>query len=148
CSASMTWRSERHRHAAAAAGGFTLIEILAVLTILGLMLALIVGYGSPVSRGLDLRRSAALLASGLRQARAEAMVRNRPVTFDIDPAGHRFHTGSGEVRQLSPRLAIELLTITGEQRRGDTGDIRFNPDGSSSGGRISIADGQHTMMIG
>src|SRR6266849_3183970 len=132
----------------AAASGFTLIEILVVLAILGFALALVVGYGSPVSRSLDLRGSAAVLASGLRLTRSEAIVRNQAVTFDLDLAGHRFRPGSGKMRQLPPRLAIELLTIAGERRKGDSGDIRFNPDGSSTGGRISIADGGHKMMIG
>ena len=150
----MTSRCEKRPCAAAAkwcgarASGFTLIEILVVLSILGFALVLVIGYGPPVSRGLDLRGSAAALASGLRLARSEAIVRNQQVTFDLDLAGHRFRSGSGKVRQLPPRLAIELLTIAGERRKGATGDIRFNPDGSSTGGRISIADGGYTMMIG
>src|SRR5229473_6432664 len=136
----MTWPSERipGRSVAtwcgAGALGFTLIELLVVLAILGFALVLVIGYGPPVSRGLDLRGSAAALASGLRLARSEAIVRNQQVTFDLDVAGHRFRSGSGKVRQLPPRLAIELLTIAGERRKGATGDIRFNPDGSSSGG--------------
>src|SRR5712691_10392960 len=143
----MTWRCDKPRDATAASG-FTLIELLIVLTILGLALAVVAGHGAPVRSGLDLRGAAAAMASGLRLARSEAIVRNQPVTFDLDLAGHRFRSGSGKVRQLPPRLAIEFLTIAGERRKGATGDIRFNPDGSSSGGRISIADGGYTMMIG
>jgi len=143
----MTWRCDRAPDAAAASG-FTLIEILVVLTILGLVLAVVAGHGAPVRSGLDLRGAAAAMASGLRLARSEAIVRNQPVTFDIDLAGHRFRAGNGRVQQLPPRLAIELLTIAGEQRTTKSGDIRFNPDGSSSGGRISIAEGGQRMMIG
>ena len=132
----------------ARATGFTLIEVLVVLAILGFGLALVVGYRSPVSRGLDLRGSAAALASGLRLARSEAILNNRAVVFNLDLAGHRFRPGSGPVRQLPPGLAIELLTISGERRNGHTGDIRFNPDGSSTGGRISLADGGRKIMVG
>jgi general secretion pathway protein H len=132
----------------AGAAGFTLIEVFVVLAILGFALVLVAGYGAPVGRGLDLRGSAAALASGLRMARSEAILSNRSVIFDIDLAGHRFRPGSGPVRQLPPRLAIELLTISGERRNGHTGDIRFNPDGSSSGGRISLVDGGHAIMVG
>ncbi len=150
----MTWPSERipGRSVAtwcgAGALGFTLIELLVVLAILGFALALVVGYGSPVSRGLDLRGSAAALASGLRVARSEAILSNRAVTFDLDPSGHRFRPGSQPVQQLPASLAIELLTIGGERRNGHIGDIRFNPDGSSSGGRIWLADGGRTIMVG
>jgi general secretion pathway protein H len=128
--------------------GFTLVEMFVVLAILGFALALVVGYRSPVGSGLDLRGSAAALAAGLRMARSEAILNNRAVVFDLDPAGHRFRSGSRPVQQLPQSLAIELLTISGERRKGDTGDIRFHPDGSSSGGRISIEERGHRMMIG
>jgi general secretion pathway protein H len=128
--------------------GFTLIEMFVVLAILGFALALVVGYRSPGGRGLDLRGSAANLAAGLRMARSEAILKNRTVTFDLDLAGHRFRAGSGPVHQLPQSFGIELLTIGDEQRNGHTGAIRFNPDGSSTGGRISIDDGGRTMLVG
>jgi len=31
---------------------------------------------------------------------------------------------------------------------GREGDIRFNPDGSSTGGRISLADGRRRLGVG
>jgi general secretion pathway protein H len=130
------------------ASGFTLIEMFVVLAILGFALALVIGYRSPVGRGLDLRGSAANLAAGLRMARSEAILSNRTVTFDLDLAGHRFRAGSGPVHQLPASLAIELLTIGDERRNTHGGAIRFNPDGSSTGGRISIDEGGHTMMVG
>ena len=43
--------------------GFTLLELIVTLTILGLALALIVGYKPPWSSGLGLRGTAAELAS-------------------------------------------------------------------------------------
>jgi general secretion pathway protein H len=125
-----------------------MIEIIVVLAILGLAMALVVGYKSPVSGGVDLRGSAAALASGLRLTRSEAILNDRAVVFDLDLVGHRFRPGSGLAQQLPPNLAIELLTISGERRNGHTGDIRFNPDGSSTGGRISLANGGRKIMVG
>ena len=136
------------RRCGAAAVGFTLIEVVVVLAILGLALALVLGYGAPSRRGLDLRGSAAALASGLRLARSEAILSNRAVIFDLDLAGHRFRSGSGPVRQLPPSLAIDLLSISGERRSANAGDIRFNPDGSSTGGRITLAEGSRKIMVG
>jgi general secretion pathway protein H len=40
------------------------------------------------------------------------------------------------------------LTIAGERADTRRGDIRFNPDGSSSGGRITIAEGGRRIAIG
>ena len=145
----MIWRCERKPlGAAASAAGFTLIEMFVVLAILGFALAMVARYAALPRSGLDLRGSAGAVASGLRLARSEAILRNHSVAFDLDLAGHRFRSGSGKVQPLPPRLAIELLTISGERRKGNAGDIRFNPDGSSSGGRISLADGGRKIMIG
>jgi prepilin-type N-terminal cleavage/methylation domain-containing protein len=49
------------------AAGFTLIEMIVVLAILGFALVLIVGYKPPWSRGLDLDAGAAELAGQLRR---------------------------------------------------------------------------------
>ena len=128
--------------------GFTLLELIVTLTILGLALALIVGFKPPWSSGLGLRGTAAELASGLRLARSEAILRNQPIAFELDLATNRFRIGAGAIRQLPSQLSIALLTIVGERRDSTTGDIRFNPDGSSTGGRITIADGTRAMSVG
>ena len=129
-------------------GGFTLIELLVTLAVLGLALTLIAGYKPPWSRGLGLRATAAELAAGLRLARSEAIVTNRPVAFDIDLVGHRYRVGTRTPRHLPADLSLELLTISGEALNGREGDIRFNPDGSSTGGRISLADGRRRIGVG
>jgi general secretion pathway protein H len=128
--------------------GFTLIELLVSLAILGLALTLIAGYKPPWSRGLGLQATAAELAAGLRLARSEAILSNRPVLFDLDLTGHRYRIGTGTPRRLPADLSLELLTISGETLNGREGDIRFNPDGSSTGGRISLADGRRRIGVG
>jgi general secretion pathway protein H len=128
--------------------GFTLIEVIVTLAILGFALALVVGYKLPWSSRLGLESTAAELASGLRLARSEAIVSNRSVAFDLDLAGHRYRVGAGAERPLPANLSIELLTIAGEQAAPGTGDIRFHPDGSSTGGRIALAVGQQRMAVG
>src|SRR6516164_10050735 len=110
-------------------GGFTLIELLVSLTVLGLALTLIAGYKPPWSRGLGLQATAAELAAGLRLARSEAILSNRPVLFDLDLIGHRYRVGTGTPRRLPADLSLELLTISGEALNGRAGAIRFNPDG-------------------
>ena len=129
-------------------GGFTLIEVIVTLAILAFALVLVVGYRPPWSSGLNLKGTAAELASGLRLARSEAIARNRSVAFDLDLTGRRYRVGMGAERRLPPNLSIELLTIAGEQQGAAVGDIRFNPDGSSTGGRITLADGQRRMAVG
>ena len=128
--------------------GFTLIEVIVVLAVLGLALALVVGYKPPWSSGLGVKATAAELASGLRLARSEAIVANRSVAFRLDVNGHRYRVGAGAERPLPANIVLELLTITGENRGPGVGDIRFHPDGSSTGGRISLAAGQQHVAVG
>ena len=68
--------------------------------------------------------------------------------FDLDLIGHRYRIGTGTPRGLPADLSLELLTISGEALNGREGDIRFNPDGSSTGGRISLADGRRRIGVG
>jgi general secretion pathway protein H len=125
-----------------------LIEVIVTLAILSVALILVAGYKPPWSSRIGVKGTAVELASGLRLARSEAILRNRPVAFDLDVIGHRYRVGEGTERRLPANLTIELLTIAGESRGVGIGDIRFNPDGSSTGGRIMLAGGQQRMAVG
>lgn len=144
----MTSQCEAARLSPDRCRGFTLIEVIVTLAILGFVLVLIVGYKPPWSSGLGVRGTAAELASGLRLARSEAIVRNRSVPFSLDVTGHLYRVGARPERRLPPGLLLELLTIAGENRGPGVGDISFHPDGSSTGGRITLADGQRRMAVG
>jgi general secretion pathway protein H len=144
--------TERHRGLPAPqrgrrAAGFTLIEIVVVLAILGFSLALILGYKAPWSTALDLKATAAEVAQQLRLARAEAIARDRPVEFALDLAHHRYRVDGMPAHPLPAQFAVQMLTIAGEER-GPGGAIRFNPDGSSSGGRISLLAGRQRVAVG
>jgi general secretion pathway protein H len=141
-------RTEPGRRRPAHPAGFTLIELLVTLAVLGFALVLIVGYKAPWSTTLGLKGSAAELASGLRLARSQAIVRNRPVALDLDLAGHHYRVGDGAVHNLPANMSIELLTVAGENRGRARGEIRFNPDGSSTGGRISLSEGAQKVAVG
>jgi general secretion pathway protein H len=130
------------------AGGFTLIEILVVLAILGFALTLIAAYKAPWSAALDLKGTAAAVAQQLRLARAEAIARDRPVEFALDLAHRSYRVGDGPAHPLPAHLAIRLLTIAGEQSGPGAAAIRFNPDGSATGGRISLSADHRQIAVG
>ena len=142
----MIWCREAARRPPA--GGFTLLELLVVIAILGFALILIAGYKAPWSSGAALEATAAELASGLRLARSQAILDNRSVALALDLQTRSWRIGDGPPHPLPARLSVELLTIAGERASERRGDIRFNPDGSSSGGRISIAEDGRRIAIG
>ena len=144
----MTSPAKARAHRRTGTAGFTLLELIVTLAVLGLALVLITGYRAPWSSALGLTGTAAELASGLRMARSQAIAENRPVAVALDLAGHRYRVGDGRLQPLPVNLSIELLTVAGESRGRTEGDIRFNPDGSSTGGRISLADGRRRIAVG
>jgi general secretion pathway protein H len=144
----MTSSRRDGRRPSTAGSGFTLLELLVAIAILGFALVLIAGYKAPWSRAAALKATAAQLASGLRLARSEAILDNRSVTLALDLQRHSYRVGAGKPHPVPAQLSIKLLTIAGERTDARRGDIRFNPDGSSSGGRITIAEGGRRIAIG
>ena len=134
--------------AANTAGGFTLIEILVVVAVMAFALVLIVGYKPLWSRGFAIEQVAEELAGQLRLVRSEAIVENRAVALQIDLAAHRYRAGAAVAHPLPAALKIALLTVAGEHRGSTLGGIRFNPDGSSTGGRIVLGNGKRKVAVG
>lgn len=132
----------------ARARGFTLIEILVVLAILGLMAGLIVSRGPMRSQRLETDAAARSVAGALRLARAQAIAQNRPVEVSVDALGHMFRIGAAVPQKLPPSLAISVTAVTGLTAGGRIGAISFAPDGSSSGGRIELAESGRVVRVG
>lgn len=69
--------------------GFTLVEIMVVMVIIGVTLGLVSLNAMPSPRQ-GLQAEAQRLTLLLQLARDEAIVRNRPVTFEATPERYRF----------------------------------------------------------
>ena len=126
--------------------GFTLLEILIVLAIMGAVLGIVISHGPVRSQALQTRAAAGALAQTLRLARAQAIERSQTVSVIIDPQRHSFAGDLGTVRTLAPDMDVALLpgTIPGP---GDTGLVRFSPDGSASGGGVILGTGHRRLRI-
>jgi len=125
--------------------GFTLIEMMVVLVVLGLALGLVLVRGPARSHTLDVRTAADEIAEALRVARSRAIVTNRPVLFLLDPAQHHFAIDGSPAQALPASVSITMLSTFGT---ANSGAITFAEDGSSSGGRIDIAAGAVRLQIG
>lgn len=128
--------------------GFTMIELIVVLAVLGLTFGVLVARGPLSSRNLTARNAIDALAGGLRQARAQAIATNRPVEFDVDIAQKSFHIDKAAPVALPADYQLSMTTTTGERRSATDAAIRFEPDGSSTGGRIDLVAGKRRVKIG
>jgi general secretion pathway protein H len=135
----MTLRSDS---LSASNSGFTLIEILVVLTILALTVGLVVPFLTGSITGTAQRAAVAEMRVALRGASVDAIEQGRTVVFRLDPRGgywvdRRFHRLSLATNSAS-RLRITLA---------GGGRISFYPWGGSSGGRLRIEGPQGRREI-
>jgi general secretion pathway protein H len=138
----------RARRSSRRDAGFTLIEMIVVLVVLGLAMGLVIARGPMRSRTLETRAAASQVVQSLRIARSRAIATNRPVLFTVDVAGRRYSVDGGPPQGLPPALDVSMTTVTGDRLGKNVGAITFAPDGSSTGGRIVLADGGHHLQIG
>jgi general secretion pathway protein H len=111
--------TRRHDH------GFTLLEMIVVLVILGLAAGLIMMRGPMHSSRLDADAASRELAASLRLARSRAIAQSRDVALVLGANGY-------VVDGLPARRIPSDVALSG------TAQIRFSPDGSSSGGAIIV----------
>ena len=121
---------------------------MAVLFIGALIYALFLGVPFRGTSMADLKAAARTLASGLRQAQTTAMATKRDALLTIDLDAREFQvTGIEAARNLPKDLEISLYTAQQEVTSDKKGSIRFYPDGSSTGGRITLAVGERKYLV-
>lgn len=128
--------------------GFTLIEMIVVVAVLGLLLALVAGRGPVTSRALTADGAASEIAAALRDARARAIVENRAVEIRFDLPARLYAVDGGPPQRLPDDFDVNLLTTRNEVANTRNAGIRFEPDGSSSGGHVELVEGQRHVQIG
>lgn len=104
-------------------GGFSLVEMLIVLTVFGIMAAVAVPTFLKDDPAADVRNEADRLANVLRQARFRAVSLKRPVRVEFEPGGaagfytaYTDHDGDGDVDGTAPE--VEATRITFPDRSG------------------------------
>lgn len=128
--------------------GFTLLEMIIVVVIGAAIAALLLSIAPKGASSADLKAAARALASGLRQAQSTAMATRREATLVVDMDAHAFtFTGAPRTLSLPAALDLKLLTAQSEVESERKGGIRFYPDGSSTGGRITVAAGERALFV-
>lgn len=128
--------------------GFTLLEILVVLALMVMIYALVPPIFSAGGSTTELKASARQVAAGLRKARSIAIVRREDAVLTVDVEARRFSlTGDTKTYALPQTSQLTVYTAESEVAADNTGAIRFYPDGSSTGGRITLAQGERKFYV-
>jgi general secretion pathway protein H len=130
------------------ASGFTLIEMLVVLTLIGLLVAVVIPiFGSGVST-TELKSDTRAVAAGLRQARGQAIAQRGEAVLMLDLGAHSFSVPPDpRVHKLAEQLELKLFTAQSDLVNDNVGAIRFFADGGSNGGRITLASGERKFYV-
>ncbi len=128
--------------------GFTLLELIVVLFIIVLGFSVV---GINLSSGNDatkLKVVARDVVSALRFARGEALISHQEMSFIIDLAAKKYRVSRRDkVYPIPESVSIKVVTAKSQSQGSDLTGFKFFPDGSSTGGRITLKQGKSAWQI-
>lgn len=117
--------------------GFTLLELIIVMVIMGLALGIVMARGPGTSPRLVAQTTAQQMIDALADARAQAILTDQISRFILNPAQRDWHTARHH--GVIPRdLSATFTGLSAQPDGAAVGEIDFAPDGSSSGGKITL----------
>jgi len=127
------------RHPLRDRGGFTLLELVAVLFLAGILVALVAPSFEAPLESARLRAGAAELCGTLSRARtlAASGARGHAVALDLEKGAYRI-PGEDRVRSLPEGVRFETVRVAGAAAEREA-TIRFYPDGAGEEAEIALA---------
>lgn len=122
---------------ARAANGFTLLEMLVVLAIMGLLAGLAFPAMNQGVAGAEFRAATAGLELQVRSARAAAIGRGKVVPVTIETGGEILRRAPGGPFRVPKTMQLQL----------PQNGLRFFRDGTSSGGDVVLVAGQRSFRL-
>jgi len=130
-----------------ASAGFTLIEILVVVSLVaGLTVILMMSMNGGMD-GLRLRSEAKTIASELRRARSTAISTGTVQSFRIVPDTRTWSGAKGRTGEIPRSLEVSFTGVRQVLERDGEGVILFFEDGASTGGRIQLSHARATLNV-
>ncbi|MEW8505137.1 MAG: prepilin-type N-terminal cleavage/methylation domain-containing protein [Candidatus Thiodiazotropha sp.] len=130
--------------------GFTLIELMLVLLVLGLLASLTPPLFERAFPSLKLKAATRDLAQEIRYIQQTAILSGHTskVKFDLENNAYQSdHVNSGEIRHLPEGLSFTLDPSSAPLDGGQILVFEFFPDGSSSGGLLILDNGGRRFAI-
>jgi general secretion pathway protein H len=120
-------------------GGFTLLELLVVLVLASALIAITPPLINRVVPSVELKGASQEMSSALRFLRNWSISRREEGVFMIDLENKSYRiTPRKRVYKLPDSSELTVVSAAEESASEKQGVIRFYPDGSSTGGQISL----------
>lgn len=127
--------------------GFTLLEMILVLVIAAVLAAVALPNIQPAIAAMQLQAAARDVASALRHTRGQALSWGREAEFVLNVDKHSYRVaGRNKAYALPESVKLGLFTADFLMGEGQ-GSILFYPDGSASGGRVSLEGAGKTRLV-
>ena len=119
-----------------------------VLVVMGLIIAMVPVAFRQVMPGLELQAAAREVAAAFRQARSTAIRTNTEAFVHLDVDARTYQLGDDQPEQaLGSGLELELVAAASEQIDESQGRVRFFPDGTSTGGRLTLTRNERKYYV-
>jgi general secretion pathway protein H len=118
--------------------GFSLIEMLVVLAIIGVLVGIALPYYGGVPDRVRLQATAQSIVSAMKSTRAGAIAQNAEMTLVFDMSARTFSSLVVPTAQLPKDMQVDLRIAALPGEDAAHGSARFFPDGSSTGGDLEL----------
>ena len=129
------------------ARGFTLIEIVVVIALIGIVATVAALSFSRSLSGARIEAASRDLVAALRYTRGQAIVKGEQKVLVLDLEHNTYQAPAKGSVELPKDMDLRLTTAQQELVDENKGGIRFFPDGSSTGGNIAVVLGQREWKI-
>lgn len=133
-------------------GGFTIIELVVVITIIGVVGAIAIPNFARTVRS-DAQRAVVEVVAGYRMARALAVDRGATTALTMDLRSGEFWivsestpSAAGDTLRRG-RVDLRGTRVSSHDRGGELAVVRFDPFGMGGGDRITLSDGKERYDV-
>lgn len=120
---------------------------MAVIVLLAIAMTVVTVSFSKSLQSAKIRGASRDLVAALRYTRGQAIVKGKQEVLTLNLDDNSYTAPGKSAIALPKGMALRLTTADSEVTGANTGGIRFFADGSSTGGHISVLQGQREWRI-